>query len=177
MKIAVISYSLTGNNEALASGVAGELPAEHIKIKEPKQRTTGSIFLDLIFHKTPKVEPSPAILENYDQVIFIGPVWIGQVATPLRAYLKYLSLHPRRYSFASISGGSLGANPNPKLGAELKKRTGMEPSALADLHIAELLPSDPKPDMKSTSSYRLTDKDRQKLTGIIVKAIREAKMT
>ena len=45
MKITVISYSLTGNNEALAASVAAALGAEHIKISEPKRRTIGTIVL------------------------------------------------------------------------------------------------------------------------------------
>lgn len=143
MKIAVISYSLTGNNEALAKSVAEEFAAEHIKIKEPKSRTMGSIILDMIFKKTPQVQPMPGKLENYDLILFFGPIWIGQVATPLRAYLKYLLTNPCRYAFISISGGALG--PNLKLADELKKRTGKEPIALIDLHIADLLPADPKP--------------------------------
>jgi flavodoxin len=35
MKPIVISYSLTGNNQALATSIATELSAEHIKINEP----------------------------------------------------------------------------------------------------------------------------------------------
>ena len=50
---------------------------------------------------------------------------------------------------------------------ELNKRVGKEPAALIDLHIADLLPSDPKPNRKDTSAYRLTDKDVKGLTNTI----------
>ena len=173
MKIVVISYSLTGNNEALASSIAKEFAAEHIKIKEPKPRTMGSIFLDLIFSKTPQVQPIPDRLENYDLILFFGPVWIGQVATPLRAYLKHLKTNPRRYAFISLSGGADGAGSNPKLAVELKKRVGTEPVAVIDLHIADLLPPDPKPTRKDTSAYRINNGDNKKLTDTIVKTVRE----
>jgi flavodoxin len=171
MKIAVISYSLTGNNEALANSVAEEFAAEHIKITEPKPRTTGSIILDLIFNKIPQVQPIPDRLENYDLILFFGPIWIGQVATPLRAYLKHLKKSLCRYAFISISGGADGANT--KLAGGLKKRVGKEPIALIDLHIADLLPSDPKPTRKDTSAYRLNKVDIKKLTDTIVKTVRE----
>jgi flavodoxin len=41
MKIKVISYSLTGNNQALATSIAAEFAAEHIKISESKPRNFG----------------------------------------------------------------------------------------------------------------------------------------
>ena len=171
MKIVIISYSLTGNNEVLANSIAEEFAVEHIKITEPKPRTMGSIVLDLIFNRTPQVQPIPGRLENYDLILFFGPIWMGQVATPLRAYLKYLKTNLRRYAFISISGGADGANP--KLAGELKKRVGKEPIALIDLHIADLLPSDPKPVRKDTSAYRINNEDIKKLTNTIVKTVRE----
>lgn len=171
MKTMVISYSLTGNNEALANRIAEEFEAERIKITEPKPRTMGTIVLDLIFKRTPKVQPIPDRLKNHDLILFFGPVWIGQVATPLRAYLKQLENNPCRYAFISISGGADG--PNPKLADELKKRVGREPVAVIDLHIADLLPSDPKPTRKITSAYQLNNEDIKKLTNTIVKTVKE----
>jgi len=172
MKIAVISYSLTGNNDALASSVAKELAAEHIKITELKPRTTGSIIIDIIFNRTPRVQPIPDRLEKYDPILFVGPVWMGQAASPFRTYFKYLKSHPHKYSFASISGGAI--NTNPKLAGDLDKRVGSAPAALVDLHIADLLPPDPKPTMKDTSAYRINNGDIKKLTDKIVKNVREA---
>lgn len=171
MKIAVISYSLTGNNETLAKSIAQELSAEHIKITEPKPRNTGSIIMDVIFNKTPKVGLAPDRLKNYDLILFVAPIWMGKVASPLRAYLKYIQANPLRYGFISISGGAIGSNT--KLADELKKRTGKDPAVLIDKHIADLLPSDPKPDMKATASFRLNGEDSRKLTDSIVKSIRQ----
>lgn len=172
MKIAVISYSLTGNNEALANCIAEELAVEHIKIKEPKVRNIGSIVLDLIINRTPWVKPMPSRLENYDLVLLFGPIWMGHVATPLRTYLKNIETNLCKYAFISISGGADGVNP--KIAGELKKRAGKEPILLMDLHIADLLPSHSKPVRKDTSAYRLNNEDIKKLTNIIIKALREA---
>lgn len=169
MKIAVISYSLTGNNEALAKSTAEEFAAEHIKITEPKRRNTGTIVLDLILNKTPQVQPAPDRLKNYDLILFFGPVWMGQVATPLRVYLKRLQTNTCKFAFISISGGAIG--PNPKLAGELEKRAGKEPVALINLYIADLLPSDTKPTMKVTSAYRINNGDIKKLTDAIVKTL------
>lgn len=172
MKIAVISYSLTGNNEALAKSISNEFEAEHIKITEPKPRAIASIILDIIFSRTPQVTPEG--LESYDFIIFFGPIWMGKVATPLRAYLKRLKANPCRYAFISISGGADGENP--KIAGELKSRVGKEPTVLLDLHIADLLPSEPKPVRKDTSAYRLNNEDIKKLTNTIGKNLRESRM-
>ncbi len=171
MKIVVISYSLTGNNEALAKNLAEELSADHLIITEPKPRTTLSIVIDLVLNRIPKVQPEPAKLKNYDLILFLAPVWIGNVATPLRAYFKYLKANPHKYAFISISGGADGANL--KLAGELKKRVRKQPLALLDFHIADLLPTEPKPTRKDTSNYLINTKDIENLTHTIEKTVRE----
>lgn len=172
MKITVISYSLTGNNEALAASIASEISAEHIRITESKSRTNVTIALDMLFNRTPKVNSIVNNVEDNDLVIFVGPVWMGHVASPLRAYFKHLKTNLNQYAFVSISGGADGENP--KLAGELIKRVGKEPVALIDLHIADLLPSDPKPTREITSAYRLNDEDVRNLTNKIVKTLQEA---
>lgn len=169
MNIVVISYSLTGNNEALAKSIAEKLAVEHIKITEPKPRTMGTIVQDIVFNKTPAVQPAPDSLGNYDLIIFLGPIWIGKIATPLRAYLKYLKTTQCRYAFISISGGADGSNT--KLANELNKIVGKEPTSLIDLHIADLLPSDHKPNRKDTSGYKINNEDIKKLTDDIASII------
>ena len=170
MKILVISYSLTGNNEALATGISAAYEAKHIKVREATPRAMGTIFFDILFNRTPQVT-IPDNAEYYDWVIFVGPVWMGHVATPFRAYFKRMKGMPGKYAYVSISGGADGANPT--LAGELNKRMGKEPAALIDLHIADLLPAEPKPERKDTMAYRLNESDVKRLTDKIVKTLRE----
>lgn len=170
MSIAVVSYSLTGNNEALAAAAAKALSAEHIKISEEKPRNMGAIMLDMMFSRTPRVRPLPAVLGQYQKILFIAPVWMGKAASPLRAYFKYLKTNPRPYAFASISGGAL--NSNPKLKDELEQLIGRKPAAFSDLHIADLLPPNSKPTTKDTSAYRINERDTIKLTGMVIDAVK-----
>jgi hypothetical protein len=158
MKAIVISYSLTGNNEDLAT--------EHVRITEPKPRTMGTIVLDMASSRTPKIKMPVERIEEYDLVLFVGPVWMGQIATPFRACFKQLCQKIGKYAFISISGGADG--PNPKLADELKKRLAKEPVCLIDLHIADLLPPEPKPTRKDTMAYRITERDVKYLTDTIV---------
>jgi len=173
MKKIVISYSMTGNNDGLAKSIAKNLGAKHIRITEPKKRSNGKIAMDMILNRTPKINESMKDLDADGFVIFIGPVWMGQAASPLRVCFNELKNRLRQYAFISISGGALG--PNPKLADELTKRIGKKPNAVIDLHIADLLPSDPKPTRQDTSVYRLNEQDVQYLTDKAVKEIGKLK--
>jgi hypothetical protein len=82
MRIGIFSYSMTGNNDALAEGLASALGAEHFRVEEKKPRTNGRIFFDLICNRTPPVQLPAAKPEGFDLVVFVAPVWVGQVATP-----------------------------------------------------------------------------------------------
>jgi hypothetical protein len=157
VKTTVISYSFTGNNKALADGIASVLSAEHINITESGNRTFGTIAIDMLFNRTPKVYTAMNGVEESDLVLFVGPVWMGHVAAPLRSCFKDLKSSLKQYAFISVSGGADG--PNPKLTVELKKRLGKKPAAVIDLHIAGILPSNPKPTREDTSSYRLNKED------------------
>ncbi len=171
MNIGIISYSYTGNNKALAGNVAKELSAGHIQVSEDKSRSMGAIILDMVFSRTPQVHPAPDKMKEYDLILFFAPVWMGHIASPLRPYFQYLKEHPGKYGFISISGGADGANS--KLREELNKRTGTDPAVILDLHIADLLPSNPKPARKDTSAYRLKEKDITKLTDMAVKEVKK----
>ncbi|HHT65280.1 MAG TPA: flavodoxin family protein [Clostridiales bacterium] len=171
MKTVVMSYSFTGNNEALAKRIAKELKVEYIRITEPKERTYGTIAADLIFGRAPQTEPKPHVMAAYDLIIFVAPVWMGQPAFPMRSYLKHLKKHPQKYAYISISAG--GMNKNQGLPGRLKHRTGVEAAAVVDLHITDLLPPEPKPDAQAISEYRLTDQDIENLTKRAVTMLKE----
>jgi hypothetical protein len=174
MGITIVYYTLTGNNKVLADALAKELSAEMIRVTEKKSRKTGKIIFDMIFNRSPKVYPSPSELLGRGNLLFIAPVWMGKAASPLRPYLKNLKKHPQPYAFASISGGAL--NPNPKLQDDLQKWAGAKPDLCTDLHIADLLPKNPKPTMKDTSAYRLENEQAEKLAGIVAASVRNAKL-
>lgn len=160
MRTLIVSYSSTGNNGALARDVAAKLGAQHVEVTESKTRTMGTIVLDVIFGRTPKVTLPDVDLGNYDLVVLVGPVWMGRVASPLRAWFKAFGPEVQTYAWASVSGGADG--PNPDLGRELTVRLGKAPIAVIDMHIAELLPPEPKPTRKMTMAYRISDAESQR---------------
>lgn len=172
MKAMVISYSLTGNNEALAASLAVSLAAEHARVTEARPRTMGAILLDMLFNRTPLIEMPEGSMECHDLVVFVGPVWMGRIASPLRACFGRLGPKIGRYAFVSISGGADG--PNPGLADELRKRLKKEPVSVVDMHVADLLPEDPKPIRAVTSAYRLKAEEAEGLADTALSALRKA---
>ena len=169
MKTIAISYSLTGNNQDLAASLATTLGADHVRITEPRSRTKTTIALDIMFRRKPKIVVPLEKTEEYDLVLFVGPVWMGQIATPFRACFEQLGPKIDRYAFISLSGGADG--PNPKLADELVRRLGKEPVCLLDLHVANLLPSEPAPTRDDTMAYRITERDVRHLTDTAVETL------
>lgn len=172
MKTLVISYSLTGNNETLAGAISSELSADYIRIEETKPRTYFSIGLDMLLNRTPNVNLTSEKIEDYDTVIFVGPVWMGKVASPFRAYFKKYKNRLNRYTYISLSGGADG--PNTKLTNELIKRTGKEPLSVINLLITDLLPGDPKPTREEIESYRLKKEDAKIVTMNFIDVLKQA---
>ena len=170
MKVGIISYSLTGNNETLANSLASVYKAEHIRISETKWRSMGKIVVDLLLNRVPSIHFHFTEAAAYDMILFVGPVWGGKVATPFRACFKQLSPLIENYAFVSISGGALG--PNTKLQDDLEKRLKKPPVSVIDLHVADLLPQSPKPRAAETGAYRITKDDARKLTDAVVTKLR-----
>lgn len=105
MNIKVISYSFTGNNDALAAEFAKAVGAEHLRITEPKKRTAGKIVRENLFSRAPKINLSGDEISAEDFTIFFSPFWFGKIASPMRAYFNKLRNIPSKYGFASLCVG------------------------------------------------------------------------
>lgn len=175
MATLIVSYSLSGNNDAFASGLSGRLGAERFRIEEPRHRGMWGIAADVLFNRTPRATlPGLGGISKDDFVLFIGPVWMGKVASPFRACFDALKATPARYGFASVSGGADGPGSNSGLAAELERRLGKAPAFVLDLHIADLLPPSPRPTRKVTSAYRISPGEAEALARKAEKAVRKA---
>lgn len=170
MKTHVISYSLTGNNEKLAKKIANALQADFSAIEEKNDRNYFTIVLDILLNRTPTLKNIKIPLEHYDHIIFVAPVWLGKIATPLRALLKQLKGKAKEYSFVSISAGADGKE-NPNLEKELTKRTGITPDFVINLLISNILRDTPKPTGKQLDEFRLSDADAGILAETVLKRI------
>ncbi len=167
MKTVVISYSYTGNNEDLSSKFAKEIGADHIRVTETKKRTMGTIIMDALFNRNPAISMSNDGISDDDLVIFFSPVWLGQVAAPMRTAMKQLEDKNFKYGFISLSGGADGPGCNGKVPSELKKRMGRDAEFVLDLYKADLLPEDVTPTRQLTMDLRVNEKHLESLLASI----------
>jgi len=168
MKTLCISYSLTGNNEALAASIASRLGADHVKVTDAKKRTMRTTAFDMLFNRTPKISMPEVRIADYGKVIFLAPIWMSKIASPLRGCFKKYSSGIGSYAFVSLSGGAIGMDITSKLKKELEKLLGKKPEQAIDLHIADLLPKDIKPGREANMTWHMNDKDLKSLTDSVL---------
>ena len=140
----------------LALELKNTLNCNILRIHEIKKRTGFSIFLDIFFNRTPRIEEHKEKIIDYDHVILIGPVWAGRIATPLKSFLMKEKNRIRRYSFITVCGG--GQDQKIKIENELTKLAGKTPVAVTELSITDLLRSTQN-NIKNVSAYRLKTND------------------
>ena len=141
----------------LALELKNMLNCNILRINEIRKRTGFSIFLDIFFNRTPRIEEHKEKIIDYDHVILIGPVWAGKIATPLKSFLMKEKNKIRRYSFITACGG--GQDQKIKIETELTVLVGKTPVMVTELSITDLLRSNQKDNTKIVSAYRLTRSD------------------
>lgn len=160
MKTLIVYYSFTQNNEKLAKHLHALLNCDIVRIETVKKRSAYSIFFDLMFHRKPAVKAVPYYLRDYDRVIFLAPIWGGQIAMPLQTFLLKEKSNIKRYSFITLCGGTLGQKE--KIEKQLLAMLDIAPDHLIELWINNLLPVDKKDTIKYTSGYRIGQEEIHK---------------
>jgi flavodoxin len=169
MNAKVISYSFTGNNDALAAEFAKEIGAEHLRITESKKRTSGMIIRENLFKKDPKINLSKDEITEDVLAIFFGPFWFGKIASPLRSYLKQLNNISFNYGFASLCVGFDNPEAYQNLKNELSNLLGKDPEFVIIKKISDMLPPDPEPTQKMLTQYRINHEHAK----ILAKSIKD----
>ena len=60
-----------------------------------------------VIKEAPELEPYRVETGQYDQIVFVTPVWAGTVTPPLRTFIQTEDLSGKRFAFAACSlGGS-----------------------------------------------------------------------
>jgi len=143
MKNAIVYYSFTNNNANLAVYLSRRLNCERFRIETIKRRTGFSIFLDIIFRRKPAVRRVHVCLADYDHVIFIAPIWAGQIAAPLVSFMMKEKEMINQYSFISLCSGAKGQKD--KIERELVFVMGKNPQAHVQLSVNDLPATQDKP--------------------------------
>src|SRR5688572_9053436 len=142
MKTLIAYFSYSGNNERLALELKKMLNCDTLKINEVKKRYGFSIFLDVLFNRTPRIQDHGKNINEYDHIIFVAPIWASKIASPLKSFLLLEKDNIRRYSFISVCSGS--KDQKPKIENELAALVGMPPIITTELWINDLLPKEKK---------------------------------
>lgn len=155
MKTLVVYYSLTRNNELLAKAIRKRLNCDIYRISEASQNGF-SMLVDTLLKREPRIEESPYTISNYDQIIFVAPVWDGDLPGPVKAFLKRERNHIQHYSFITLCTGVEGQRD--KIVATLTQLVGREPVRATELWIKDLLPEE-EHSFIETTDYRIRKRD------------------
>ena len=136
----VVYYSLEGNTEYAANAIASAIGADLLRI-EPVKAYPGSGFKKFfwggksaVMAESPALRPYAFEPEKYERIIIGFPVWAGNVAPPIRTFVKENDLSGKRIAAFACESGA-GAE---KAFGKLKRCPGIEKLE------AELILIDPK---------------------------------
>jgi flavodoxin len=91
MKNLIVYYSLTGKNEKVALKLKEIMNCEIEQIVEPVNRHGFLMFFkngfDALMKKTAKIEPIKSDIKSFERVIFLTPVWAGNLPPAARSFL------------------------------------------------------------------------------------------
>jgi flavodoxin len=169
----IVYYSHHGNNETLANHLSERIGCVVQPIVEVRKRTGFTILLDLLFGRLPRIQPLHAALDESDHVILISPVWGGRVAAPLRSFLRLYGQQLRDYSFITLCGYE-NQGQAAALSAELARRVGRLPRALAELRVSDLVPLSMRRNLRVINAYRVQDAELARYQAAIDEFLRAA---
>ncbi len=153
-KTALICYSRTGNNAAVAGALAARIGAEVETVRPARWRTILSVGFDLLTHRMPRIRPLRLDPENIDCLVVMAPVWAGEVAHPMQTALSSLNGRVGRYVFVSLCG--MGAEKQRAgLAAQLTELIGHAPEATCQIAARDLVPAQKREDVRTVAAYRI----------------------
>lgn len=112
----ILSYSNTGNNAFIAKKLADKLCCETEEII-PKAQSTLWLILKSLLKLPAKLKPLQHDISQYENVILMGPIWMGTLVAPIRGYVKQYIDQTKKLSFITTCGGN-DDQKNDKFGYE-----------------------------------------------------------
>lgn len=122
MKALVVYYSMSGNTEDTARKIAERTGADTLRL-EPVKAYPDSGFRKFfwggksaVMAEKPELRPYQYEAGKYDTVIFGFPVWAGNVAPPIRTFIRDSKPEAARFAAFACQGGSGAEKAFRKLG-------------------------------------------------------------
>jgi flavodoxin len=155
MKNLIIYYSYMGNNETLALKLQEKSGWDIFKIEELKKRKNLTIFFDVLFNRKPKIQNINTDLNQYDLIILVSPIWLGDIASPMKSFLRQ-EKNLSKYAFISLCGGV--ENQEQRIMNRLKTYVGSEPVNLTQLCVTDM-PEEAKNRILGSAQIKLLESD------------------
>lgn len=130
MKNLIVYYSLTGTNEKVALKLKEIMNCEMEQIIEPVNRHGFLMFFkngfDALMKKTAKIGPIKSDIKSFERIIFLTPVWAGNLPPAARSFLMENKDKLKNLVFISVCG--MGKK-NEKLSLHVESITGKKVSS------------------------------------------------
>lgn len=167
MSTLIAYYSMKGNNKKLAQYLNEKYGFDLFEIQEKKKRKTFSILLDAIFKKRKcKLADYDINLSAYDNVVLMGPVWMGSVCKPVIEFINREKERVKSFNFISVCGGE---NKAVLLKDNFYLAIDKAPKKVLQIGIYPLIPEELRKDIRYVMNYKITDEDIEKYTKEIEK--------
>jgi len=105
MKALVAFYSNTGSNKYLAEKISHNLQCDIERIK-PRLNLLPFLMFFSITKTGLGIKPLGHKVNEYDRIILCGPIWMGQLISPLRDFINRNRRNINKLYFASCCGSS-----------------------------------------------------------------------
>ncbi len=160
MKTLVVYYSNSGNNNYLAQRIGRELGGETEAIKPRLTQLPFQILFSLI-KMSPGIKRLKKSVGDYDVVVLCGPVWMGQLVSPLRTFLKKYQKQINKLCFATCNA-STDAQKETRFGysrvfAQVKSILGEKLFISEAFPVGLTLPEDKREESEAVMKARLSD--------------------
>ena len=104
MKILIVYYSRSGNNRFLAEKLAKECNADILALR-PWINAFALLALASLTHLSFGNHKIKTNVDEYDTVIVCGPIWMGQLISPLRDFIRKFRKLIKKLYFVTCCGG------------------------------------------------------------------------
>jgi flavodoxin len=100
----VVYYSNTGNNKYLAEKIANDKKYDLYEIS-PRVKSSFGLILSSLLKISFGINNITKSIKDYDAVILCGPIWMGQLISPLKDFLKKYKDDINKLYFITCCGG------------------------------------------------------------------------
>lgn len=133
MKELLVSYSYTGRNDKLASMIAENLDIKHIKINESKKRNAITFIKDLISKRVVKIDNDLDVINDYDKIIVVTPIWFGKISNPVINVLNKILETKKDFDIVTLRNGV--GDDTPTIKNQITTLGLEQPTNFIDLHL------------------------------------------